>query len=687
MGAVSDIRVTHFKSIIDTGAVNIDDDITTIVGKNAVGKSNFLDALTLFSQERTIEQKQLCNYTAEERSEDLDDVVLVYLSYRSLEPDEAPYLEGTISTGDFESDLLSRIDTDSIDSQFDLSSNSINEPIFRRYASGKHTIAGGSDITDPPGNCDVEYEIKDFLNNRLADLKLLAKETLSQVDNELYDVEIETPESDDIQDIVAGLETAASEIPVEDEGGDDDERELGEFNYVVIKNDLEQFAEHLAQINSIQDDPLAPLPSIFRNITMEPIEGRVPRSTAEDLSIPYRALMDSIGVLDELPDVDFDEYEDQVNNAESEFTRLFNGFWKLAHEDELETNVPRDSGEYSIELEVLENNFELYITDGTDNQVRVDQQSHGIRWLLSFLGTVILDIGGQIGDEGLIVLDDPGIHFHPEAETLLYREFEAFTNSAQVIFCTHSPFLINNQHDERIRIMRKEGEETTITENLDGPRDEDVDTLAPVRAALGAEIRDFLFGAEKNVLVEGPSDKQYLTAINDHFRVREEWTAFGRGTQFVTVEGAKETYLARLLDYEEQDFVILKDDDGATSDDDSVVSGKYHKLGDSMDDDQEYDIEELLDKDLFYEVLDEVSDSPEEHWRGLIEGSEDPRGKALKGAIKTLGEGNIDTTKTAIAIEFCNKLDQELTQQGDRYEEMLENFQRLILDLKNRLED
>ena len=59
---IDSIRVQNFKSIVDSGWVQTDQSITTFVGGNEAGKSNFFESISLLGDPKEINNSFLCDY-------------------------------------------------------------------------------------------------------------------------------------------------------------------------------------------------------------------------------------------------------------------------------------------------------------------------------------------------------------------------------------------------------------------------------------------------------------------------------------------------------------------------------------------------------------------------------------------------------------------------------------------------
>jgi len=150
-------------------------------------------------------------------------------------------------------------------------------------------------------------------------------------------------------------------------------------------------------------------------------------------------------------------------------------------------------------------------------------RSTGFVWFFSFLAWYS---AVKKKDESLVLLlDEPGLSLHGLAQEDLLRYFEAeivSNPSHQLLYTTHSPFLVDSRHFERVRIVQDRGIDT----EAQLPRDEDgtkvftdvleagPDSLFPLQGALGYEIYQTLFIGPNSLVVEGVSDLLYIQTIS-----------------------------------------------------------------------------------------------------------------------------------------------------------------------------
>jgi hypothetical protein len=119
----------------------------------------------------------------------------------------------------------------------------------------------------------------------------------------------------------------------------------------------------------------------------------------------------------------------------------------------------------------------------------------------------------------LLLIDEPGTYLHARAQKdVLHLLEERQSKKDQVIYSTHSPFLIPNADTlHRLRVVVKTPEKGTVVLDrlthpmLRGP--EFSDTLSPILSAIGLDIRQAAaFIRDRNLIVEGISDYFYVSA-------------------------------------------------------------------------------------------------------------------------------------------------------------------------------
>ena len=142
-----------------------------------------------------------------------------------------------------------------------------------------------------------------------------------------------------------------------------------------------------------------------------------------------------------------------------------------------------------------------------------DARSSGFVWFFSFL-VWFNSVTQDIGDNLVILLDEPGLSLHGTAQSDLLRYMKSeLLPSHQVIYTTHSPFMVDADNLSGVRTVEDMSapDGTTLgTKVGDEVLSTDAETLFPLRAAMGYNITQSLFIGEHSLLVEGPSDFVFL---------------------------------------------------------------------------------------------------------------------------------------------------------------------------------
>ncbi|WP_027518048.1 AAA family ATPase [Bradyrhizobium sp. WSM1417] len=147
-------------------------------------------------------------------------------------------------------------------------------------------------------------------------------------------------------------------------------------------------------------------------------------------------------------------------------------------------------------------------------------RSRGFVWFFSFLAWYS-DVKRN-GDKVILLLDEPGLTLHAKAQEDLLRYFETeLKGDHQLIYSTHSPFMIDPRRFDRVRIVQdlsvesdddgETGAGTTVLPDVFAASD---DSLFPLQGALGYEIHQTLFVSPYSVVVEGAADLLFMQAMS-----------------------------------------------------------------------------------------------------------------------------------------------------------------------------
>ena len=174
------------------------------------------------------------------------------------------------------------------------------------------------------------------------------------------------------------------------------------------------------------------------------------------------------------------------------------------------------SQEPTIEVKLNVNGKVLYfdISDSTTVYDTPGSRSLGFRWYLSFYINFIAQTFDAKANEYIFLLDEPGIHLHPAGQKDLTKVLEDLAIKNQLIYTTHSPFMINREYPERVRLVNK-GREGTKVDSCAYR-----DNWKPLRRSIGLVLGDLFFFNDDSLIVEVPSKKIPIMKRFNLFRSR-----------------------------------------------------------------------------------------------------------------------------------------------------------------------
>lgn len=263
-----------------------------------------------------------------------------------------------------------------------------------------------------------------------------------------------------------------------------------------------------------------------------------------------------------------------------------------------------------------------------NNLHRVDtpfsERSAGFVWFFSFLVKF-----AQVKNEGspvILLLDEPGLTLHGKAQAELLRFFkEKLAPFHQVIYSTHSPFMVSPDDFASVRIVEDRVE-------MKGPRrlpvgtkvrddvlSRDPDTLFPLQGALGYEITQTLFVGKHTLLVEGPGDILYLQAFSDALKRRNRegldtrWTICPAGgidkiKPFVALFAGNELHVAALSDQATGDKKKIEDLKRSAV----LRAGHVYTIADFIGR-AEGDIEDIFEPETYASILNDTYSLTDAH--------------------------------------------------------------------------
>lgn len=224
-----------------------------------------------------------------------------------------------------------------------------------------------------------------------------------------------------------------------------------------------------------------------------------------------------------------------------------------------------------FELQVEARDFDLVFTirDRTASEYSFAERSSGLKYFLSYLVQYLAHLAEGESAQ-LLLMDEPDAFLSNQGQQDLLRLFQDFADRStdgivhQVVFVTHSPFLIDKNRADRVRVLDKgvDDEGTRVV------RDAGRNHFEPLRSAFGTFVGETTFIGNCNLMLEGVSDQIYVAGLSSAFLRKGVPLAERIDLNDVTLVPAGSAghvpymaYLARGRDVEQPAVIVLLDGD------------------------------------------------------------------------------------------------------------------------------
>ncbi|MBQ5610942.1 MAG: ATP-binding protein [Fibrobacteraceae bacterium] len=175
-----------------------------------------------------------------------------------------------------------------------------------------------------------------------------------------------------------------------------------------------------------------------------------------------------------------------------------------------------DQSRYEFEIDLQEEKIHFCLYKG-DQGILIDYQSTGFRWFFNLFFNLLNSTELEAGD--IIMMDEPATNLHVKGQRelrIFLKEF-AIQNDITIIIVTHSPFLVDMDNLDELRIVVNENSVSRIENVFSAVCQNDPDSLLPIKESLTIENHILVNPDETVIFVEGITDYNYLTAFKKLF--------------------------------------------------------------------------------------------------------------------------------------------------------------------------
>lgn len=622
--------IHKYKSYNTEQSIEIENDITTLVGKNESGKTGFLEAISKI------------NYFQSDQKHELD------------------------ITADYPRKFLSKFKKSSEDESAVTCDFAIPKELINQIS-----LLIGEDTFK---STVFSYSLNYIENNTISGVQTNQENYLKYLYSKFELSKELVSELKDCKTINSFLELTEIENDVENK-------------IPTIKSEIQTEVISKASVN--WDNPLS---SFVYNEFLKP---NMPKFWYFDeyYSLPSRINLNHLKAKNFNEDLTEDTYKTSMALLELANIDLdellgstsFESF--LAELEATSNSITDDIFEYWTTNENLEIKFEIETLPNSEKvlDIRIRNLKHrvtlplqnrskGFNWFFSFI-VWFSKIQSDSDKNFILLLDEPGLNLHASAQKDLLRFIEDLSSNYQVLYTTHSPFMIDSVNLQRVRTILDSADGTQISDVI---QEKDSDTLFPLQAALGYNIAQNLFISKNNLLVEGPADLIFLTAMSNLLESKNKTSLNDKFTIVPTGGLDKVASFISLMRGNNLNTVCLLDSFNSKNkqrvDDlviNKIIKDKNVRFFDEFCDLDKADIEDMFNKDEYIKLFNSAFSEHEVKTDDLF----DVDNQILPQLNKIIGKRSFNHYKPA------NKLTQIDISNGYFSEETLERFDKMFKEI------
>lgn len=205
----------------------------------------------------------------------------------------------------------------------------------------------------------------------------------------------------------------------------------------------------------------------------------------------------------------YEEFVAELEATQADISDSLFEYWKTNENLGIEFTINKVEGTDSRNgTRIVNHELNIRVKNNRNRvSLPLDKRSKGFNWFFSFL-VWFKKIQEDDDRTYIILLDEPGLNLHAMAQYDLLRFIDDLSESYQIVYTTHSPFMIEPDELNRVRTVYEQKTGGTLLS--DSLQEKDPNTMFPLQAALGYSVAQNLFISKNNLIVEGIADLAYL---------------------------------------------------------------------------------------------------------------------------------------------------------------------------------
>lgn len=197
-----------------------------------------------------------------------------------------------------------------------------------------------------------------------------------------------------------------------------------------------------------------------------------------------------------------ERYAKLLQEAGERLSREFNQWWR--------------QGKYKFEFDFDGGNLTIFVTDSEGVRAPLDERSVGIQWFLSFF--LVFTLESQLFyTNTVMLLDESGATLHGLAQQDLVRFFDELSKTNQLIYSTHSSYMLPTEHLNRTKIVYKDNKgHSIVSSDLYAKNNASKASLTPVSTSLGMQVSEELLKDSTPLIVTTEANRLYLNFMKSY---------------------------------------------------------------------------------------------------------------------------------------------------------------------------
>lgn len=448
------VKIENYKSFGEENNIIIIDDLNTVIGKNESGKSNLIECLSGIDLNGT--------------------------------NDTSFFKKFNKNTGNFP--IISVV----------LFPTKEEEKEYKINGETKITLNDQYDIDIEGSFSEMIKNNKEFQNNR---------EKINELNKNINNLFSDQNQRNNYNNIIKMINDSENKMFI---------------NYTYIKGiadkidksaEYEDLSKYLKKCISYLNEIKKLLPN-FIEINDYSLKSKYTRKYLEDEKEKKTMLKHLLNCIN-LDLDDLMEYWTISNEADKlNFSEDFN--------DKLKVIINEFNKFYTQEKVVMNAKFENdslnFAVKTTKKYMDFEERSNGLKWYLNMFIQIMSKTNSSDIENYIILIDEPGVYLHVNAQKEILKLFEDFaTKNNQVIYTTHSPFMIYEDKPYRTRLIIKDDKGNSNIGNkyysLPHKMCSKMETLTPLLTAMGMSMNYNILSInndKNNIITEGISDYNYI---------------------------------------------------------------------------------------------------------------------------------------------------------------------------------